>query len=201
MTILLLDVMDTLVWDPYREIPAFFGLEFDELWPLVNRRAWPAFERNELDEAAFLGAFFRDGRDFDHAGFLAMIADGYRWMDGMEGLLTELRTANVAMHALSNYPTWSERIEERLELSRFLEWTFVSWKTGVRKPDAESYLGAARTLGVAPGACLFVDDRESNCEAARAVGMPAHRFDGAQGLRAALVERGLLAGRSGQGAT
>ncbi len=190
--VLLLDVMDTLVQDPYRQIPAFFGLEFAELWPLVHRGAWPDFEKAIIDEPTFLRRFFHDGRDFDHDGFLAMIAEGYRWVDGAEELLGELRDAGVAMHALSNYPIWYERIEEKLGLTRYLPWTFVSWKTGVRKPDPEAYLGAARSLGLPPERCLFVDDRESNCDAARALGMPATRFVGADALRADLVARGIL---------
>ena len=39
----------------------------------------------------------------------------------------------------------------------------------------------------------FVDDREANCAAAAAIGMRTHRFSGAAGLRAALVEAGVLA--------
>ena len=68
----------------------------------------------------------------------------------------------------------------------------MSCERGVRKPDAEAYLGAARHLGIAPGACLFVDDRPANCAAAEGVGMPAITFRGADDLRARLVERGVL---------
>jgi FMN hydrolase / 5-amino-6-(5-phospho-D-ribitylamino)uracil phosphatase len=192
VTILLLDVMDTIVWDPYREIPAFFGLEFAEFWPLLNRQAWSDFERALIDEPTFLRTFFEDGRDYDHDGFLAMLAAGYRFLPGMEELLAELRSADVTMHALSNYPIWYERIEEKLALTRYLPWTFVSWTTGVRKPDPESWLGAARTLDVQPSDCLFVDDRESNCEGARATGMSALRFEGAESLKAELNKLDLL---------
>jgi FMN phosphatase YigB (HAD superfamily) len=96
------------------------------------------------------------------------------------------------MYALSNYPTWSEWIDERVGLGRFLDWRFVSWRTGVRKPDPEAYRLPLRELGVGAHECLFVDDRESNCVAARHEGMAAHRFEHAEGLRAELVRRGLL---------
>lgn len=190
--VLLLDVMDTVVRDPYRQIPGFFGMDFAEFWPLLDRGAWPDFERAIIDEATFLGRFFRDGRAFDHAAFLAMIQEGYRFVDGMEELLAELHGAGVVMHALSNYPCWFERIEEKLELSHFLPWTFVSWTTGLRKPDPDAYLFAARSLARPPAACLFVDDRESNCQAARDIGMSALRFEGAAQLRGELVVRGLV---------
>lgn len=192
MTILLLDVMDTLVRDPFWQMPAFFEMTFEELVAVIHPTAWPEFEKGQLDEAAFLATFFADGRDYDRAGFCAMVDEHYAYLDGVEGLLAELRGAGVAMHALSNYPSWWKRIEARLELSRYLEWSFVSCMTGYRKPHPESYLGAARALGVPPAECLFVDDRERNVEAARAVGMPGVRFRGAGELRLALVAAGVI---------
>ncbi|MBL8943564.1 MAG: haloacid dehalogenase, partial [Myxococcales bacterium] len=42
------------------------------------------------------------------------------------------------------------------------------------------------------GACLFVDDRELNCEGARATGMDAVHFVDADTLRADLMARGVL---------
>lgn len=48
---------------------------------------------------------------------------------------------------------------------------------GVRKPAAEPYLAAAGALGVAPDACLFVDDMAVNCAGAEAVGMASHWLD------------------------
>lgn len=47
-------------------------------------------------------------------------------MDGTESLLVRLKAAGVEMHAFSNYPVWYRLVEEKLLLSRFLEWSFVS---------------------------------------------------------------------------
>lgn len=190
--ILLLDVMGTLVHDPFaREMPAFFGMSLERLLDEKHPTAWVEFERGELDEATFLARFFADGRDFDADGFVGHVEASYRFLEGIPPLLDALRGAGVEMHALSNYPTWYRRIERRLGLSRWVPWTFVSCRTGVRKPHPEAYLGAARALGVDPGDCLFVDDRESNVAAARGVGMAAHRFTGADALRDALALHGV----------
>jgi FMN hydrolase / 5-amino-6-(5-phospho-D-ribitylamino)uracil phosphatase len=187
--ILLLDVLDTLVHDPfYAEVLEFFAMDLDSLFAVKSKQAWLEFERGELDEAALVDRYFTDGRPLDLAGLRACMSGAYRFLPGIEALLTELREAGVQMHALSNYPVWFELIEARLELSRFVEWSFVSCRTGVRKPDPQAYLGAARALGKDPAQCLFVDDREANCVAARALGMPALRFRGADELRAALHE-------------
>ena len=194
--ILLFDVMDTLVHEPfYQEVPAFFGLTLEELLAAKHPTAWAEFEVGAIDEAALFARFFRDGREFDRAGLKRVMASAYRWLPGVEELLGELRARSYAIHALSNYPEWYRVIEERLQLSRYLSWSFVSCLTGVRKPDARAFSGAAAALGVGPGECLFVDDRQVNCAAARATGMDALRFTSAGELRSELATRGLVEGR------
>ena len=191
--ILLLDVLDTLVRDPFhQEVPALFGLSLPELLAQKAPDTWQRFETGDYDEATFAARYFADGRPLDLDAFRETLRRAYRFLPGVEALLSELRQAGVAMHALSNYPPWYRLIEDELRLSRYLEWSFVSCDTGVRKPDPRAYTGAAERLGVPPERCLFVDDRESNVRAAREVGMGALRFEGADALEQALVERGLL---------
>lgn len=192
--VLLFDVLDTLVHEPfYREVPDFFGMTLEELVAAKHPTAWAEFEVRAIDERTLFARFFRDGRDFDHEGLKRAMARAYRWLPGMEELLRELCERGFEIHALSNYPDWYRLIEERLALSRYLEWSFVSCRTGLRKPDPRAFTGAAAALGVPAAACLFVDDREANCAAARSVGMGAIRFRGAGELRSELLARGLLA--------
>ncbi len=166
--------MDTLVRDPFRDVmPAFFGMSLEEMLRLKHPNAWGRFERGELTEAQFLPSFFADGRSYDQAGFCQAIRDSYAWLDGMEPLLAQLHGRGLAMHALSNYPVWYRWIEERLGLSRYLEWSFLSCDMGVRKPERGMFERAAASLGVTPAECLLIDDRAVNCDAAREVGMLA----------------------------
>lgn len=191
--VLLFDVMDTLVRDPFfHDIPAFFGMSLPELLAQKHPDAWVRFEHGELDEDELIASFFADRRTFDGAAFIDMLRAAYRWIDGIEPLLAELSARGVPMHALSNYPCWYRLIEERLGLSRYVAWSFVSCETGVRKPEPEAYLLASEKLRVAPARCLFVDDRPRNCEAAREVGMDAIVFHDAEQLRRELERRALL---------
>lgn len=190
--VLLLDVMGTLVHDPfYVEIPRFFGMSLEQLIAVKHPRAWVDFEHGHIDEATMLARFFADGRPVDGEGLKRAMWRAYRFLPGIEALLLQLRDRGVAMHALSNYPRWYALIEDRLALSRFVEWSFVSCDTGLRKPDPDAYRHAARTLGVEPSACVFVDDRADNCEAARGVGMHALHFGDAADLRRGLARHGL----------
>lgn len=191
--VLLLDVMGTLVHDPfYEEIPRFFGMTLSELIAVKHPRAWVDFEHGHIDEATMLARFFADGRAFDGPGLKRAMWQAYRFLPGIEALLGELAERGVAMHALSNYSPWYALIEDRLSLSRFVAWSFVSCDTGLRKPDPAVYRHAAAQLGVAAGDCVFVDDRPGNCEAAREVGMHALAFEGAASLRLGLAEHGLV---------
>lgn len=192
-TVVLLDVMGTLVHDPFFvEVPRFFGVDLRALIATKHPTAWVDFELGEIDEELLGQRFFADGRALDVPGLKRAMTDAYAFLPGVEPLLQRLQQRGVSMHVLSNYPCWYRLIEDKLGLSRYLPWTFVSCHTGSRKPDARAYLGACEQLGVAPSACVFVDDRAQNCEGARAVGMDAIVFEDAARLDAALRERGLL---------
>ncbi len=191
--VLLWDVMGTLVHDPFfAEMPEFFGMSFDAMLAAKHPTAWVEFEVGQRTESEFLSDFFADRRAFDHRGFVDAVRSAYRWLPGMEALLKDLRAAGFSMHAFSNYPVWYQLIEERLGLSRFLDWTFVSCRTGLRKPDPAAYARVLRELRVPAKDLVFVDDRDRNCEAARAGGMDAVRFEDAESLRAYLAQGGML---------
>jgi len=192
--IVLWDLMDTLVHDPFfTHMAAHFGLSFEELLRQKHPTAWRDFELGAIDEDGLYRSFFADGRAIDGPGLKRTMLQAYAWIDGVPELLRELAGRGVAMHLLSNYPPWYAPLCERLGVPELVAPSFVSCRTGVRKPDPEAYLGAARALGVSPSECLFVDDREPNVRAARELGMPALRFDGdVAALRAELRAWGLL---------
>lgn len=191
--IFLFDVMETLVTEPFlTAMPAFFGMTLDQFRQARHPTSWIDFEEGRISETEYYALVFQDGRPVDDAGLRVCLRNAYRWIDGMHDLLIELHSAGYEAHALSNYPAWYEIIEDKLKLSRYLRWTFVSWKTGLRKPDPRAYLEAAAALEVAPRECLFIDDRPVNVDAARQVGMDAILKDDAKQVRSELIGRGLI---------
>ncbi|MCA9140186.1 MAG: HAD family phosphatase [Planctomycetales bacterium] len=193
--VLLFDVMDTLVYNPFNaEIPDFFGLTVGQLLAEKQPDAWPKFEMGLIDQAEYMRTYFSDRRTFDHAAFLEVVKQAYRWIDGTESLLQELRGRGFEIHAFSNYPIWYQTIEAKLKLSRYLNWTFVSCRTGIRKPDVRAYQAATEQLNCAPENCLFIDDNASNCDAAESIGMRAILFSGSAKLRDELTVGGLIWG-------
>lgn len=62
------------------------------------------------------------------------------------------------------------------ELDKYFDQVVASGDIGYAKPEAVAYEITADRLGVRCDECLFVDDREVFCEAARAVGMQAIHY-------------------------
>lgn len=72
------------------------------------------------------------------------------------------------------------------ELHEYFDAIIASSTVGFAKPDPEIYELAAERLGVQASECVFLDDREDYCEAARGVGMQAIWYQSFQQARADL---------------
>lgn len=97
-----------------------------------------------------------------------------------EALLTFIETlkSDFKIGMLSNISS-RERVGIRFEpgrLDTLFNTIVASGEEGYMKPDAEIYEIAATRLGVRPEECLFIDDIEPFCQAARQTGMQAIRF-------------------------
>lgn len=123
-----------------------------------------------------------------------------RWQEMVAGaieesveILRELIDAGRPVYALTNFSA------EKFSLER-QRWPFLGWfrgivvsgEIGLVKPAPAIYRHLTTRFGLAPERCLFVDDQPANVAAARAAGMHAVRFVGADALRADLSARGLL---------
>ena len=81
--VLLLDVMDTLIQDPFFEhMPRYFGLTFKELMASKHPTAWVEFEKGLIDEAELFSKFFSDGRKFDGDGLVQHMIQHYQVRSG-----------------------------------------------------------------------------------------------------------------------
>ncbi|OWM72331.1 hypothetical protein CDL15_Pgr018216 [Punica granatum] len=192
LPVLLFDIMDTIVRDPfYEDIPAFFGMSLKELIGCKHPTSWIEFEKGLIDEVELAQNFFKDGRPFDLEGLKTCMRNGYSYIDGVEELLHDLRESHYKMHAFTNYPVWYQIIEDKLRISKFLSWTFCSCKLGKRKPDPNFYTDVVRHLEVDPSDCIFVDDRLKNVEAALEVGIVGLQFKSVDQLRKDLCLLGI----------
>lgn len=66
-----------------------------------------------------------------------------------------------------------------------------SYQLHMAKPDPAIYLHTLQKLGTRPDQTLFIDDKQVNIDAARALGMPAILFSTVEHLRRDLIAAGL----------
>lgn len=123
-----------------------------------------------------------------------------RWAETLGGahddtvaILRELKAQGVPLYALSN---WSAQkfpmAEERFEWLDWFDGVVVSGRVGMVKPDAAIFRHLCETFGLVAAETIFIDDHEPNVVAARAAGIDAIHFQGADALRSELQARGVL---------
>uniref|UniRef100_A0A0E0BI62 Uncharacterized protein n=1 Tax=Oryza glumipatula TaxID=40148 RepID=A0A0E0BI62_9ORYZ len=105
LPVLLFDVMDTVVRDPfYHHIPAFFQMSMKELLESKHPTAWSEFEMGLIDENELAKKFFNDGRSFDLEGLKACMVRAYEYIDGVEDILYSKRkpSPDFYLHAVDH---------------------------------------------------------------------------------------------------
>jgi epoxide hydrolase-like predicted phosphatase len=106
-----------------------------------------------------------------------------------------LRTALLTNNVREWEPRWRAKIPD---LDKVFEIVVDSAFVGMRKPEPEIYeLTLDRLGGVAAEDCVFVDDTDVNCDAARVLGIRAVHF---RETRQAIGEVEVALGRGLSGA-
>lgn len=184
------DLMDTLVRDPFREaLRAATGRALRDIFARRDANAYPAFERGEIDEAAYWATYEDAGITVDPGVFHRVRLEETCWLDGMPELLADLRAAGVTVVVASNYPSWIDHLAETL-LDGHVDRVHASCHFGVRKPEPAFYDRLVAATACAPGAVGFVDDRDANVTAARESGLRATLAADAPTLRRQLATWG-----------
>jgi putative hydrolase of the HAD superfamily len=141
-------------------------------------------ERGEISEPEFRARIARhlDG-DLDLGHMSTALFDHMHPNRPMIDYLRELRGRGLRMALLTNNvrewePLWRSKLPE---IDEIFEVVVDSAFVGMRKPEPAIYELTLERLGdVRAPECVFVDDLEINCEAARALGMTAIRFEDAE---------------------
>lgn len=112
-------------------------------------------------------------------------------MPGMSEVIDRLKPAHRVL-LLSNIDTdyWQAMRPRHPEFDRFDE-LLISGELGLAKPDPRIFRLASERAGAPPQRCLFIDDTPRNVDAARALGMHGHVFEGTAGLEAELSRLGI----------
>lgn len=95
--------------------------------------------------------------------------------------------------------TLMRRLTDEHRIHHLFDDIICSADVGMAKPEPKIYALAAQRLGLPPAACVFIDDLETNVQAARDAGMHAicFRIDLGHALEAQLAELGVRVGANG----
>ena len=189
--LILFDVMDTLVVDPFFRgfEKDLFGIEggISSLFAIKDQESFIAFEKGEISEAEHFETYFSDRRPCNGIKVVRYMQERYDWVAGMRELAKELKLHGVPMAAFSNYPApWAPHIEQAVGLSSLVPWAFVSGEAGFRKPSPEAFSAALAAVGRRANEVIFVDDSQTNTDAATALGIKSVHFESAAALRPVL---------------
>jgi epoxide hydrolase-like predicted phosphatase len=139
-------------------------------------------EKGRISEADFLAGLRDELRvELDHEPELHRFSEIYfEALDPNEEMLelmTSLRDAGFRMALLTNnVREWEPLWRAMVPIDEIFELVVDSAFVGMRKPDPEIYELTLERLSADASECLFVDDMDLNCDAARALGMQAVQF-------------------------
>ncbi|WP_104493209.1 HAD family hydrolase [Paracoccus denitrificans] len=113
---------------------------------------------------------------------------------GTWAIAEALLARGVPLYALTNWSaeTWPHALELHPRLGGLFADILVSGQVGVLKPEPAIYRLLMDRNGLVAEDCIFIDDSAANAEGARALGIDAIHFTGAEALGEELARRGLF---------
>lgn len=173
------------------DLPA--GILFDTLY---RTETWRELERGRGDREAWLAGAHRA---LEQRAGRSLPPLHQRWRQQQAPitenvtLVRRLRPPYRIGLLSNNDLTLRRRLADGLGLADGFDDIVCSAEVACAKPEPAIYQLACRRLGVAPEACVFVDDHEPNVRAAEAVGMQGilYRVDRGDDLRAQLAALGV----------
>lgn len=189
-------------WDHVarRRVVENFGLSFEE-FEQRHEEANDLWERGKISLKDYLGqTVFYALRQFSEEEFVAAMRAASRTLHPrMIAFIDELRArrspeAVPGIYLLSNESR--ELMEYRIPkfgLTGMFDGYLVSAYIGLRKPEAAFFQCALDISQRSPGQCVFIDDREENVAAARALGIHGIQMETPEQVIAELEQLGIMA--------
>ncbi len=178
-------VFTTSPFDAFNRYERERGLPFDIIRRInsinPDTNAWARLERSELAPAEFDAVFLGEAREFGLSipgrDVLALLSGDLRprVVAAFRACKAKFKVGCITNNAptgkgagMSSNP---EKAAQMADVFALFDHVIESSKAGVRKPDPRIYQMMCDTLGVAPSACVYLDDLGINLKPAREMGM------------------------------
>ena len=148
-----------------------------------DANAWALFERAQINAAGFDQRFLDESSALGHpvrgADVLPLLSGEVRprMVEALRLCKQRFKvgciTNNMAQGHGAGMAASAEGAARAGDIMGLFDAVIESSKAGMRKPDPKIYLMMCERLGVAPRACVYLDDLGVNCKPAAALGMTA----------------------------
>ncbi len=152
---------------------AYFGLS-DRSWAgeITEDRFWNEFAKKigikygrELKKEMYARHLYHTGRKGQNKKVVAVVK--------------ALKQKGYTVALLTNALPFHSKVDVKLGHYSHFDKVFVSYKLGMRKPQARIFRHCLKALKLKPGECIFIDDNLVNVNGARQVGIKSIHFKNA----------------------
>jgi len=185
-------------WRPYRALSGIFSNE-TEMQETLSKIGFFDWNLKQDQGRSWEEAMFVAERDMpEHAHIFRAYVDGLlpahsELVPGTSELIEALDANGRALFGMTNAAEASFGIvKQAAPVIGLMRDVVVSATEGFAKPDPRIFELCLLRNGLPAGTCLFVDDSLANCQTAQKLGIVAHHFTNADGLKTDLLRHGLL---------
>ncbi len=166
-----------------------------ELWDLwLRSHAVRAFETGRISPEIFALQFVDEfSLPVDPSTFLAaFISWTTQPYPGFQEVMHTINTHYLTASLSNTNELHWQNLCKNLKMDQLFQHNFPSHHLGYMKPDRAAFSHVLETLNIPASATLFFDDTPVNIEAARSLGIEAHRVCGVKELTTTLKELDIL---------
>lgn len=145
----------------------------------VLNSAWNEFDRGGSEEEELIDSFVRNdpGIEKEIRRICENIHDMLKRREYAIPWIKELKEMGYKVYYLSNFSKKAEReCAHTIDFIPYTDGGILSYQVKIVKPDPEIYKLLMKRYELVPQECVFIDDREDNCQAARELGIHAIPF-------------------------
>ncbi|MBQ7065808.1 MAG: HAD family phosphatase [Lachnospiraceae bacterium] len=183
ITTIIFDIGNVLVDFSWKEYIAGFGFS-KEVQEKISKatmlsEAWDEFDRGVLEVEDIIKMFIENDSSIEKE--IRLICEDIHDMLGRRDYaipwIKELKEKGYKVLYLSNFSRKAEvECAHTLDFLPYMDGGILSYQEKVIKPEPEIYQILIDRYNLVPDECVFMDDKEINCEGARKAGIHAIVF-------------------------